>query len=283
MQRLALFALATLATPATTVPATAQSQAPSAEDDPKGTDQAPGSAEPPPVAHDRPADRYFDPHAMAAAQAASMGPAPGYSQMRVDLAEYQVRNGHDGYRWEGEAWTGDLNRFVLRSKGEGTTRQGLDSAELQALYSRALDPRWNLEVGVRQDIRPNPARSYATIGIEGLAPYKIDVLFAAFVSDKGQLTARIETSFDERLTQRLVLQPRMELDMSAQDMPAQRLGAGLNNAELGIRLRYEITRQFAPYIGFSCNWGTGKTADAMRAAGDSPHQRGIVTGLRSWF
>jgi copper resistance protein B len=220
---------------------------------------------------------------MAAAQAAAMGPAPSYSQMRIDLAEYQFRNGRDGYRWEGEAWTGDLNRFVFRSKGEGSFGKGLDSAELQGLYSRALNPWWNLQIGVRQDIRPTPARSYATIGVEGLAPYKFDILAAAFVSDKGQLTGRIETTFDERLTQHFVLQPRMELDFSAQDMPAQRLGAGLNNAELGLRLRYEITRQFAPYVGFSCTWATGKTADYARLAGDSPHQRTIVVGIRSWF
>jgi copper resistance protein B len=298
MKRLAFLVLASVATPASAqamdpsmpgmdmsaaVAQPAPTQARPAADQPTGTDQAPGSAEPPLVAHDRPADRYFDPHAMAVAEAATMGPAPSYSQMRIDLAEYQFRNGHDGYRWEGEAWTGDLNRFVFRSKGEGSTDQRLDSAELQAIYSRALDSRWNLQVGIRQDIRPNPARSYATVGIEGLAPYKFDVLAAAFISDKGQLTARIETSFDERLTQRVVLQPRMELNVSAQDMPAQRLGSGLNNAELGARLRYEVTRQFAPYVGASWNWVAGKTADYVRAAGNSPHQRSIVIGIRSWF
>jgi copper resistance protein B len=252
---------------------------------PVGTDQSPGSAEPPPVAHDLPAARYYDPQAMAQAEMALMNPqaAPSYSQLRLDLAEYQFRNGHDGYRWEGEAWTGDLNRFVFRSRGEGATGQRLDSAELQALYSRALDPWWNLQVGIRQDIRPTPARSYATIGIEGLAPYKLNVLAAAYLSDKGQLTGRVETSFDERLTRRFVLQPRMELNFSAQDMPVQRLGDGLNNAELGLRLRYEISRQFAPYVGISWTWAAGKTADYIRAAGDSPHQRSIVIGIRAWL
>jgi len=254
-------------------------------DEPTGTDQPPGSAEPPSVVHDHPADRYFDRKAMSAAESAMMSPktAPSYSQVRIDLAEYQFRNGHDGYRWEGEAWTGDVNRFVFRSMGEGSTARRVDNAELQAVYSRALDPWWNLQVGVRQDIRPTPARTYASIGIEGMAPYKFDVRAAAFVSDKGQITARIETSFDERLTRRFVLQPRMELDFSAQDMPAQRLGGGLDNAELGLRLRYEITRQFAPYIGVSWTWAAGKTADYVRAAGDSPHQRSGVIGIRSWF
>ena len=265
------------ASPAAQVPEAA------ATNDPVGTDQSPGSAEPPPIAHDRPADRYFDPKAMAAAVAEGMAPAPSYGQVRLDIAEVQFRNGRDGYRWEGEAWTGDLNRLVFRSKGEGTVGRGVDSAEVQGLYSRALDPWWNLQVGIRQDIRPKPARSYATIGIEGLAPYKFDVLAAAYLSDKGQLTGRIEAIVDERLTQRFVLQPRVELDFSAQDMPAQSLGAGLNNAELSLRLRYEITRQFAPYAGINFGWATGKTADYVRAARDSPHQCSVVIGIRSWF
>ena len=254
-----------------------------ATSDTVGTDQPPGHAAPPPIAHDHPADRFFSPHAMAAAMAAAMAPAPGFSQLRLDIAEVQFRNGRDGYRWEGEAWTGDLDRFVVRSKGEGTVGRGLDSAEVQALYSHALDPWWNLIVGVRQDIRPRPARSHATIGIEGMAPWKFDVLVAAFLSDKGQLTGRIETTIDERLTRRLVLQPRVELDLSAQDMPAQRLGAGLDSAELGLRLRFEVTRQFAPYLGYSGTWATGRTARYVRAAGDSPHQHSLVIGIRAWF
>jgi copper resistance protein B len=254
-----------------------------AQTGPVGTDQSPGSAAPPAIAHDRAADRYFDPKAMATAQAAMMAFAPGYSQIRMDIAEYQFRKGRDGYRWEGEAWTGDLNRLMLRSKGEGSFGHGIESAEFQGLYSRALDPWWNVQVGVRQDIRPTPARSYATIGIEGLAPYKFDVLAAAYISDKGQWTGRIEATFDERLTRRLVLRPRVELNFSAQDSPMQRLGAGLNNAELGLRLHYEIRRQLSPYVGISHHRATGKTAQYSRSAGDAPQQSSIVMGVRSWF
>lgn len=271
--------------PATTMPPgmdMGNQPAPAATPSALGTDQSPGTAAPPPVAPGSAAGRYFGPTAMAAATAAMMAPPPGYSQVRIDLAEFQVHDGHDGYRWEGEAWTGDLNRFVLRSEGEGSNRH-LDSAEVQALYSRALDPWWNLQIGVREDIRPTPARTYATIGIEGLAPYKFDVLVAAFVSDRGQLTGRIETSVDERLTRHLILQPRVELNFSAQDMPAQRLGAGLDTAELGLRLRYEITRKIAPYVGFSFTQAAGKTADYLRAGGDSAQQRSLVIGIRSWF
>ena len=277
-------ATAAAAPPAAPMPASPAAAEPSSPaGQPAGTDQSPGNAEPPPVADDHPADRSFDPLAMARARAAAMGPAPRYAQLRIDLAEYQLRNGRDGYRWEGEAWTGDLDRLLFRSKGDGTFGHGVDSAELQALYSHAIDPWWNLQVGVRQDIRPGPARSHATIGIEGLAPYRFDVLAAAYLSDKGQLTARLEASLDQRLTRRLILQPRLELDLSAQDMPAQRLGAGLDTAEFGLRLRCEVSRQFAPYLGISWTWSAGRTADYARADGDAPHQRSLVFGIRTWF
>ena len=249
-----------------------------------GTDQAPGSAEPPPVVHDRPADRYWNPVDMAAAEAGAMHPiAPTYSKLTFDLAEYQFRDGKDGYRWEGEVWLGDLNRFVLKSKGEGTGGEGIDQAEVQALYSKALDPWWNLQLGVRQDIRPRPSRTWVTLGIEGRAPYQFEVQAAAFLSDKGQFTARFEGAYDQRITQRLILQPRVEFDLSAQDMPDQRIGSGLSSAELGLRLRYELKREFAPYVGINWTWATGQTADYARADGKDTAEHSVVAGIRFWF
>lgn len=253
--------------------------------EPVGTDQSPGSAEPPPIAHGRPADRYYDPGQMAQAEAALMGEhgSASYSQLSFNLAEYQIRNDKDGYRWDGEAWFGDLNRFIVRSQGEGTFGEKIDSAEVQALYSHALDPWWNLQVGVRQDFEPGPARTYATVGIEGRAPYQFDLLATAFLSDKGQLRGRLEGFYDQRITQRLIFQPRLELNLSASDTPAQRLGPGLNDAELGLRLRYEIRREFAPYVGISWTWLGGRTADYARADGRDTTERAVVAGVRIWF
>jgi copper resistance protein B len=252
--------------------------------EPIGTDQTPGSAEPPPIAHDRPADSYWNPSDMATAEAAAMHPpAARYAKLVVDLAEHQFRDGKDGYRWEGEAWLGDLNRFVIKSKGEGTSGGGLDKAEVQALYSKALDPWWNVQVGFRQDIRPRPARTWATLGIEGRAPYQFEVQAAAFLSDKGQLAARLESAYDQRITQRLIVQPRVEFDLSAQDMPDQRIGSGLSSAELGLRLRYEIRREFAPYVGINWTWAAGRTADYARADGKDTTERSVVAGIRFWF
>ena len=251
---------------------------------PTGTDQPPGSAEAPPVAHDQPADRYWNAADMAVARDAAMHPpAATYAKLLVDLAEHQFRDGKDGYRWEGEAWFGDLNRFILKSKGEGVSAGRVDQAEVQALYSKALDPWWNLQLGARQDLRPRPMRTWATLGIEGRAPYQFDVQVAAFLSDKGQLTGRLEGAYDQRITQRLILQPRVEFDFSAQDMPDQRISAGLSSAELGLRLRYEIRREFAPYVGFNWKWAAGRTADYARADGEGFNERSIVAGVRLWL
>lgn len=263
----------------------AQEAPPGADGEPVGTDQSPGSAEPPPISHDRPADHYYDPVQMAEAEAAALGAhgSASYAQVLFDLAEYQVRDGKDGYRWEGEAWMGDLNRAVLRSKGEGTFGEGIEHAEVQLLYSRALDPWWNLQVGARQDFRPEPARTHAVVGIEGLAPYFFHVTAAVFLSHKGDVTGRVEASYDQRLTQRLILQPRVEFDLSAQDIPELRTGSGLSQAELGLRLRYEIKREFAPYIGVNWTWKAGQTADYARIDGRDTIDRAAVAGVRFWF
>lgn len=221
---------------------------------------------------------------MAAAEAAAMAPpASRYGKFAFDLAEFQFRDGKDGYLWEGEAWLGDLNRFVLKSKGEGTFGGEVDRAEVQALYSKALDPWWNLQAGLRQDIRPRPARTWATLGLEGRAPYQFDVQAAAFLSNKGEVTGRIEGNYDQRISQRLILQPRVELDFSAQDIPQQRIGAGLSTAELGLRLRYEIKREFAPYIGVTSTWAAGRTAQYARVDGHDTVARSMVAGIRFWL
>lgn len=257
---------------------------PPGDDTLTGTDQPPGDALPPPVAHDNPAARFWDPAAMAAAAEAEMHPpTPVYTKLIVDAAELRLRKGQDGYRWEGEFWAGNVDRFVIKTRGEGTRRQGLESGEVQALYAKALDPWWNLQVGVRQDIGPQPRRTWATVGLDGRARYQFDVQAALFLSDKGQLAARLEGSYDLRITQRLVFQPRAELELSAQDMPAERIGAGLTAAELDLRLRYDVRREFSPYIGINWSWAAGQTARYARADGRDPAERSVIAGIRFWF
>ena len=251
-----------------------------------GTALPAGSAPAPRPPMDHFADRQFPPQEMARARRQMMfeeGGQPFY-QVMFNLAEVQARAGRNAYRWDGEAWFGgDINRLTLKSEGEGVFKDGVEAAEIQALYSRAIGPYFNLQAGVRYDFKPNPSRTYAVIGFEGLAPYWFEVEGAAFLSDKGDLLGRLEGYYDQRLTQRLVLQPRVELNFSAQDVPENRIGAGLSDAELGLRLRYEITRQFAPYIGVSYEAKTGQTARYARADGEDPTTTSFVAGVRIWF
>ena len=158
-----------------------------------------------------------------------------------------------------------------------------DSAEVQILYSRAVDPYFNLQAGVRQYLEKGPRRTYATIGVEGLASRLFEIEGALFLSDKGDVSARFEGYHDMRLTQRLVLQSRAELSLATQDVPETSIGAGLTDVELGVRLRYEISRRFAPYIGLSHQRSVGKTARLSRAAGEDPRATRFVAGLRFWF
>lgn len=250
-----------------------------------GTDQAPGKAPAPVVQPGLLSDRTYGADRMGKAhEAMVLGHGAGtYYQVMFNIAEYQVRKGHDGYRWDAEAWLGDLDRLVLKSQGEGSFHDKVDAAELQALYSKALDPWWNLQLGVRHDFQPTPSRTYATVGIEGLAPYLFHLNGALFLSDQGDLLGRIEGTYDERITQRLILQPRLELNLAAQDVPENGIGSGLSDAELGLRLRYEFSPKFAPYVGVSWTWKAGRTADYARAAGQDVNDANIVFGLRTWF
>jgi copper resistance protein B len=251
-----------------------------------GTALDAGNSPAPAPPMDHYADRQFSPAEMTKARRDMMHESGGkpFSQVLFNLAEYQAHAGRDGYRWDGQGWFGgDINRLWVKTEGDGTLRQGVDNAEVQALYSRAVGPYFNLQAGVRHDFKPSPTRTYATVGFEGLAPYMFDVEGALFLSTKGELLGRLEGYYDQRITQRVILQPRIELNLSAQDVPETRIGAGLTDAEFGLRLRYELRRQFAPYIGVSYLAQTGRTADFTRAEGKKPQTTSFVAGVRVWF
>lgn len=208
----------------------------------------------------------------------------GYSLVMLDLAEVGFQNGRETYRFEGEAFTGgNINRFGVKFEGEGAFGGRLDDLELQALYSRAIAPYWNLQAGVRHDIKPDPSRTYLVAGVEGIAPYWFKVNAATFLSNKGEVRARVEASYDQRITQSLILQPRVEANVSFQDIAAIGVGSGLTDFEAGLRLRYEIKQEFAPYIGLEWRKQTGDTARFARLAGDDPDTLSVVAGVRIWF
>ena len=252
----------------------------------RGTDLPPGTAPAPAPPRDWYADRVYSSAAMDRARHAMMSENGGQTVAFIsfNLAEYQARKGRDGFRWDGEAWYGgDINRLTIKSEGEGVFGEGLEGTETQLLYSRAIGPYFNAQAGFRQDLGPGPDRSFAVIGFEGLAPYWFEVEGALFLSDKGDLLARLEGYYDQRITQKLILQPRAELNVAAQDIPASGIGSGLSDIELGLRLRYEIVKEFAPYVGVEWARSFGDTARFARAAGNDANSVSLVLGVRAWF
>lgn len=201
----------------------------------------------------------------------------------ADRAEYRLREGRDGYLWDAQAYYGgDTGKIWFKSEGEGSFGEKIESAEVQALYAHAISPWFDLQAGVRQDFASGDT-THGVVGIQGLAPYLFEIDGAAFLSTKGDLTARLEAEIDQRITQRLILQPRVEVNLSAQDIPELGIGAGLDAIEAGVRLRYEFVREFAPYIGVEQEWKLGQSARYSRAEGEDPSVTNFVVGLRFWF
>lgn len=251
---------------------------------------APPVAPPPAEAYSGPehaADEVWDRRLMAEKRATELihahGGFSGYMVL-VDQLEYRAVKGGDSYAWDGQAWFGgDRDRLWLKSEGDVAFDGGLENAEVQALYSRAIGPWFNLQAGVRYDLRPQLDRAHLAVGIQGLAPYWFEIDAALFLSDRGDLTARFEAEYDQRVTNRLILQPRVEFDLAAQDVAAIGAGSGLSSLEAGLRLRYEFKREFAPYFGVQYERRLGGSAEFARAAGTDVGGWALVIGLRSWF
>ena len=203
----------------------------------------------------------------------------------IDRLEAGFGDDDESYLWDVQGWSGgDINRFWWKSEGEGDVDDGLEEAELQALYSRAVTPFWDVQAGVRQDFRPDGEdTTHLVLGLQGLAPHWWEVDAAAFLSTEGDLTARIEAEYDQRITQRLILQPRLEIDASASDIPELEIGSGLSSVEAGLRLRYEFRKEFAPYVGVEWSRAFGDTADYIEARGGEVEDTRIVVGLKAWF
>lgn len=252
----------------------------------EGTNLAAGSGKAPPVPADYAADAIYGPGPMAMGRHHLFRYHGGqtFFMAIVNIAEVKIRDGREGYKWNGEAWYGgDINRLVVKSEGEGEFGHGVGSAEVQALYSRAIGPYFDLQGGIRYDFQPDPSRVYATVGLEGLAPGFFEVEGALFLSDRGELMGRLEGYYDQRITQKLILQPRAEINFAAQSSEDIGAGAGLTDAEIGLRLRYDIAREFAPYIGVEYEQAFGETRDFRRSEGESAGGWGFLAGIRFWF
>ena len=213
-----------------------------------------------------------------------------YSFLLFDLLEYQrTKDGLDALRWDILGWVGgDYNRFWFKSEGRKVfASQEGSEVEVQALYGRLIAPFFDVQAGLRFDQRlqrgSNPTRVYAVVGLQGLAPYRFDIEPTLFISHKGQVSARLTATYEVLLSQRLVLQPRLEINGAFQKDEAIGIAAGLNDVELGGRLRYEIRREFAPYIGVTWKESIGATHRlTVREGGDTSHLA-FVAGVRLWF
>ena len=188
-----------------------------------------------------------------------------------------------GEAWEASAWFGtDLNRLWLRSEGERVDGH-TESADIEVLYGRSVSAWWDVVAGIRQETRPGPSRSWAALGMQGLAPYKFEVQATTYVGNGGRVEANVEAEYELLLTNRLILQPVVELDFAAKDDEERGIGSGLSKAEAGLRLRYEFNRRFAPYIGVVHERAFGRTADLREADGEHTKDTRFVAGVRLWF
>lgn len=208
-----------------------------------------------------------------------------YSMVLIDRLEAGFSDDEDTRVWDAQGWWGgDYNKLWIKTEGEGEQGESLEALELQALYSRVIAPFWDAQIGLRHDFRPDDnERTHLAVGVQGLAPYRFELDSALFLSDEGDLTARVEAEYEIMFTQRLVLQPRLELNAAAQSVTELGIGSGLNNTETGLRLRYEIRREFAPYLGVSWTRFYGDTADLREADGEDDSAVYLVAGIRAWF
>lgn len=199
-------------------------------------------------------------------------------RLEVSDADKDTALGWDAMGWIG----GDVRRVWMRSEGEAVDGR-IEHGDVEVLYGRSVRPWWDVLAGVRQDIGKGPSRTWAAFGVQGLAPYKFEVAATAYIGQGGHTALRAEAEYDTLLTNRLILQWRGEANAYGKDDSLARIGAGLSTVELGARLRFEITRQFAPYIGIEHSRAFGNTAHLQRLAGHGASDTRVVAGLRFWF
>ena len=193
---------------------------------------------------------------------------------------------HDSGHWTAydvQAWYGrDFNRLVL--KAEGQASQGrLQDARTELLWGHAIAAYWDSQLGVRHDNGGGPDRNWLALGVQGLAPYWFNVEATGYLGDQGRSALRLSASYELLLTQRVVLQPQLELNAYGKDDPARGIGSGLSDATAGLRLRYDISRQFSPYIGVEWSGRFGRTGDYAQAAGERRDTTDVVAGVHFWF
>ena len=203
----------------------------------------------------------------------------------VDIDKLEKRDTGDEHplAWEVSGWAGyDLEKVVLKSSGERVNGE-TESAEFQLLYSKAIDPYWNLQTGIRYDSEPESDKKWVVLGVEGLAPYFIETDANLYIGEDGQVGVGVGAEYEIMLTQRWVLSPNIEFNLFSKADRLHDTGAGLSDMELGLRLRYEVKREFAPYIGVNWERKFGQTASFTKQSGGDSTDAQLVMGIKAWF
>jgi copper resistance protein B len=230
--------------------------------------------------------------AAAAAQGETSGIEPVQPVMDRPILAHVIFNQLEGrwngtnneFKWDGQGWVGtDYDKLWIKSEGTLQSNGTLDDGQHQFLYDRAITTFFDLQGGLRSDIDSRPTRNWAAFGIQGLAPYFFDLELTGFVSGQGHLAAKLEASYDLLITQRLILQPEIELNLYSKADPARLVGAGFSDIDTGLRLRYEFSRNFAPYLGVVYEGKFGQSASYARRLGESTGDFRFAFGVRLWF
>lgn len=208
---------------------------------------------------------------------------PLLSMVRIDQLEKRDASSGKPLAWDIQGWVGyDLQKIVFKTEGERVNGE-TEQAELQVLYSQAIAPYWDLQAGIRHDFYPRPTQDWAVIGVQGVAPYFFEIDASLFWGESGQTGLRLEAEYELLFTQQWILSPEIELNFYGKDDEERGLGSGFANMEAGLRLRYEIRREFAPYVGINWEKQFGNTADLSRSEGEDIDDVQFVLGIRAWF
>lgn len=243
--------------------------------------ETPAALPPPPVKADY-ADRFYDPAEMAKVRRQLQMEHGGIrtSMVSINLAEYAATGEGQGARWDVEGWSGsDLNRFAFATEGALAKDGALEEGELQLLYSRAIGPYFDLRGGARHDFGKGNSADHLAVGVQGLAPYWFEVEAMGFLSTRGEVSARFKASYDLRITQRIVVQPRVETNLGLSHKAAPGVSWGLAGVEAGLRVRYHFKREFAPYVGVEWRRTTPRSGEVSVAK----ECVDLVLGVRAWF
>jgi copper resistance protein B len=203
-----------------------------------------------------------------------------FGTVMIDQLEWRSTEARRG-AWDMQAWYGgDSDKVWLKSEGVGGEQT---SASAELLWDRTVSEWWSLQVGARNDFGAGPSRTWMAVGLQGIAPYSFDTEATFYVAEEGRTAARVKMEYDAYFTQRLVLQPKVEINAYGKSDPERGIGSGVSDLEVGARVRYEFRRELAPYVGINWSRLFGSTADLAHARGGVSQDWAIVVGVRFWF